>query len=456
MNNLLLPTILMVVESAIYLFMGVLFDIPPELHIRTLCLYLLFMATYKHFKVRSSLIWDEMRNVAKALLLFIITITLIVVEETLWLTLMTYLLISIIMFVSSISTSRFLRIKYRNIFARKTLVIGIGNDAKRYVDITKNNRFALTDVVAMFTIEKKCDLKELIDINLGRHGTIPVYQYSQLDEVIRENKINQIVVILPEANRDDVAYVMKDLNGKVQHIKHLVEGIGLITFSSIIQDFDGLVLVSTSRDVMNILDRAFKRIVDVSAGIVGCLLVGPIALCIKYKYVKEGDKSPIIFKQERIGKNGKMIKIYKFRTMIPNAETVLEELMEKDPDIKREYLQNKKLRNDPRITKIGNKLRSTSLDEFPQFINVIKGEMSLVGPRPYLFREKDDMDVYYKSIISCKPGITGMWQANGRSDVGFEDRCKLDDFYYKNWSISLDFIIIYKTIKSVLYGKGAL
>lgn len=142
--------------------------------------------------------------------------------------------------------------------------------------------------------------------------------------------------------------------------------------------------------------------------------------------------------------------------MIPNAEQVLEELMEKDPEIKKEYLTNKKLQNDPRITEAGHFLRKSSLDEFPQFINVLKGEMSLVGPRPYLFREKEDMGIYYDSVIHCKPGITGMWQANGRSDVGFEDRCKLDDYYYKNWTLSLDMIIIYKTVKSVVYGKGAL
>lgn len=142
--------------------------------------------------------------------------------------------------------------------------------------------------------------------------------------------------------------------------------------------------------------------------------------------------------------------------MVPNAEQLLEDLMEKDPEIREEYLTNKKLRNDPRITKVGEALRKRSLDEFPQFINVLKGEMSLVGPRPYLPREKEDMDIFYNTIIKSKPGITGMWQANGRSDVSFEDRCKFDDYYYKNWSIGLDVIIVYKTIKGVLYGRGAL
>src|SRR5699024_4468702 len=125
--------------------------------------------------------------------------------------------------------------------------------------------------------------------------------------------------------------------------------------------------------------------------LLGIILLIPIAIFIRYKNRKSGDYDPIIFTQNRIGLKGKSIKIYKFRTMVPNAEQVLEELMAKDPEIKKEYLTNKKLVNDPRITEVGKVLRKTSLDEFPQFINVLKGEMSFVGPRPYLFREKEDM-----------------------------------------------------------------
>ena len=142
--------------------------------------------------------------------------------------------------------------------------------------------------------------------------------------------------------------------------------------------------------------------------------------------------------------------------MVPHAEEVLEKMMAEDPAIREEYLTNKKLVNDPRITKVGHMLRKTSLDEWPQFVNVLKGEMSFIGPRPYLPREKEDMGKYYDSIIQCKPGVTGMWQANGRSDVSFDYRCKLDDYYYRNWSIWLDFTIMYKTVKAVVYGKGSL
>ena len=137
--------------------------------------------------------------------------------------------------------------------------------------------------------------------------------------------------------------------------------------------------------------------------------------------VKKSSPGPIIFCQERVGLHNKPFKMYKFRSMGVQSASKEQKAWT--------------VHNDPRVTPVGRIIRKTSLDELPQLFNVLKGDMSLVGPRPYLPREKEDMDIYYDSVIECKPGITGMWQANGRSDVGFEDRCKLDDYYYRNWSL---------------------
>ena len=198
-----------------------------------------------------------------------------------------------------------------------------------------------------------------------------------------------------------------------------------------------------------------KRSFDIICGIVGCICLIPIMLIVKIAYLINKDKAPILFKQERIGKDGEKIYIYKVRSMVHNAEQVLEELMEKNPEIKREYLTNKKLENDPRITPIGKFIRKTSLDEFGQFINVLKGEMTMIGPRPYLPREKNDMKKYYEDIITCKPGITGLWQANGRSNINFENRCRLDSFYSKHKCLVFDLKIFKKTFSAVLTGEGA-
>lgn len=198
-----------------------------------------------------------------------------------------------------------------------------------------------------------------------------------------------------------------------------------------------------------------KRLADIFFAIIGCLMLIPLTIIIKLCCVLKGDFSPIIFKQDRIGKNGKTIKIYKYRSMVVGADQILKDLIENDPVIAEEYKRNKKLKNDPRITPIGKIIRATSIDEFPQFINVLKGEMSLVGPRPYLHREIEDMGEYYETIIKSKPGITGYWQVNGRSGTNFVQRLVMDEYYYYNRGIILDIKIFIKTILKVIKKDGA-
>lgn len=204
------------------------------------------------------------------------------------------------------------------------------------------------------------------------------------------------------------------------------------------------------------INKIAKRIVDILAGIVGTAILIPLSICIKIASMINNEEGSIFFVQNRVGKNGKIFKIYKFRTMIVGAEEELERLLTENEKIRIEYRENKKIKDDPRITKIGRILRKTSLDEFPQFINILKGEMSLVGPRPYLRREKKDMGDAYQRIISLKPGLTGLWQISGRSDINFEDRVKLDLEYYNNNSFWGDIKIVFATITTVLKRKGAI
>lgn len=198
-----------------------------------------------------------------------------------------------------------------------------------------------------------------------------------------------------------------------------------------------------------------KRIIDIICGLIGIILLIPVTIVLKIISMCTGDFKSIFFVQERVGYKGKRIKIFKYRSMVPNAEQKLEELMEKDPKIKKEYLENKKLENDPRVTKIGGFIRKYSIDELPQLINVFIGSMSIVGPRPYLPREIDDMGEYYKYVIVCKPGVTGLWQVSGRSDVSFNHRLKLDKKYVDERSLLFDIKIFFKTFSVVLFKKGA-
>lgn len=153
-----------------------------------------------------------------------------------------------------------------------------------------------------------------------------------------------------------------------------------------------------------------KRTIDIIGSLVGVIALIPLTIGIYIANLINKDKGPIFYTQERIGKNGKLFKMYKFRSMVVGADEKLQEYLKQNRDAREEYKKYKKLKDDPRITKVGKFIRKTSIDEFPQFINVLKGDMSLVGPRPYLPREKEEMGDSYEYITKCKPGITGFWQ----------------------------------------------
>lgn len=200
-----------------------------------------------------------------------------------------------------------------------------------------------------------------------------------------------------------------------------------------------------------------KKIIDIVAGVIGVIILAPITLVVWIiRLCMHENDGPLFFEQLRIGKDGKQFRLYKFRTMVMNADEKLYKYLEENEEARKEYKKYKKLKNDPRITKLGNFLRKTSLDEFPQFINLLKGNMSLVGPRPYLYREKNDMGDYYDQIVQVKPGITGYWQVNGRNDVDFEERTYMDTYYIEHRGIIMDLKIILKTVLKMFKKEGAI
>lgn len=198
-----------------------------------------------------------------------------------------------------------------------------------------------------------------------------------------------------------------------------------------------------------------KRAIDIFGAIIGCAFLIPITITLFVIKIFSKNKNKIFYTQERIGKDGKIFKLYKYQTMIPNADEYLFKYLEENEDARKEYTKNKKLKYDPRVTKIGNVLRKTSIDEFPQFINVLKGDMSLVGPRPYLLREKEEMGESYNNIIKTRPGITGPWQVGGRSDLSFNERLNIESKYSDNATFFGDVKILLKTVSVAFNKKGA-
>ncbi|TDB55456.1 sugar transferase [Bacillus sp. CBEL-1] len=197
-----------------------------------------------------------------------------------------------------------------------------------------------------------------------------------------------------------------------------------------------------------------KRLIDILGALIGLILTSPIFLSIAFAYAFGNNKGPIFFKQLRVGKNGKLFYMYKFRSMIVNAEKILRD----DRVLYAKYIKNNyklEQEEDPRITKLGKFLRRTSLDELPQLINVLKGEMSLTGPRPVIQEELKEYEARIEDFLSVKPGVTGYWQICGRSNVGYPERADIEFYYVDNQSFKLDALILFKTVWLVLSKKGA-
>ncbi len=209
------------------------------------------------------------------------------------------------------------------------------------------------------------------------------------------------------------------------------------------------------KNIANYMFLFIKRVFDIICSIIGLIALIPLILIIKIVYLIHKDTNSIFYTQNRVGKDGKVFKLYKFRTMVPNADEMLKEIL-KDPLRRREWNLTQKLQHDPRVTKIGRILRKSSLDEMPQMLNVLLGDMSIIGPRPLVINELDKFKGNHDLYESVKPGVTGWWAVNGRSNVeDYKERLELEYYYVNNKSIKLDTLVIFKTFKVIFNRTGA-
>jgi undecaprenyl-phosphate galactose phosphotransferase len=204
-----------------------------------------------------------------------------------------------------------------------------------------------------------------------------------------------------------------------------------------------------------ITHRFIKRLFDIMFSFSILVLFLPIFIIVAIA-IRISSKGPIIYSHQRVGRGGKKFGCFKFRTMYPYADKKLKEILENNPELQKEWETTYKLKHDPRITPIGSFLRKTSLDEFPQFINVLKGDLSVVGPRPVI---RDEIIKYYgvkaAKVLSIRPGLTGLWQVSGRSDTTYDSRILLDEEYINNQSLALDIKLVLKTIPAMIFSRGA-
>jgi Undecaprenyl-phosphate galactose phosphotransferase WbaP len=325
------------------------------------------------------------------------------------------------------------------------VVFGSGKTAKLVCQCLKKNTSA--GYTPVLFLDDNPDSDNEID-------GIPVIHDTRIaHEIVKRYNIKMAIVAMPALESKKLK---KLINTSVSAFRYNIIIPNFYTFSSIwmsVRDFNGVLGIDASSKFKLTWNLFLKRLLDLGIVIIGGLMVLPFLLIIAF-LIKISSKGPVFFKQKRVGKNGKHFIVYKFRSMILDAENKLQEILNKDPALMTEYKKNHKLKKDPRITLIGKFIRRTSIDEIPQIINVLKGEMSLVGPRPIFDFEVPEYEDDFERVFSIKPGITGMWQVSGRSDA-YESRVTYDTYYQQSWSLWLDLWIIYKTFGVVIFGKGA-
>lgn len=273
-------------------------------------------------------------------------------------------------------------------------------------------------------------------------------------ELDLRGKVDTAIFAMPHTRRKYLVELLEQARLNFRQVILIPNYSGVTNSSVVARDLAGIFGVEIRHNLLDTWTQRSKRAVDLLATSIGGILALPLILILCLLVWLESGR-PIFYKDQRVGRDHKLFPCVKFRTMVPDAESVLQKLLKDRKDLSEEYHKYHKLREDPRVTRIGSFLRKTSLDELPQIWNVLKGEMSLVGPRPYLPRESRDVGKAQNEILRVSPGITGPWQVNGRNRLSFAERVQMDSLYVHNWSVWLDLLFLARTVHCVLFERGA-
>lgn len=333
-------------------------------------------------------------------------------------------------------------------WSRPVVVVGTKEDV---IDvITRLNharRFALKPVFVLLT-DKVTSKVEILGVPTSLNSPAQLFE-------LRKSGVELAVFASPsnEMNKNQKEQ-LHTISLVFPKIIFVLADSPLSTLSMKPMDFEGKAALLVQYNLLNPTTAIMKRLLDLLLCAISLVIAFPLFLVLAL-LIRLDSPGPAVFVQKRLGKNGAEFDLLKFRTMCIDADNKLPTILENDETLRQEYGKYHKLKNDPRVTRIGKFLRKTSLDEFPQLWNVIRGEMHLVGPRAYLPTERTKMEGYAKVIHRVAPGLTGWWQVMGRHDVQFESRLKMDEYYISNFSLWMDFFIVIKTVWIVLTGKGA-
>ncbi len=351
--------------------------------------------------------------------------------------------------VLTIVTTRFIyrrliyRLRQRGLFTRRVLIVGTNDEGRYVAEQLRAAPQAGMEIVGFL------DPRESADSPVEG---LPVWQgLNTLGERVRQLGIEEVIVVPTALRREELLELYRDWAREERLRIRLSSGLyELFTTGVQVREVGFIPLVSLNRTRITGMDALMKAVLDYVGAALLLVLLSPvfllIALCIRLD-----SPGPIIYRRRVVGLNGRIFDAYKFRTMIVDADAYLES----HPELKKEWEETGKIRNDPRVTRVGKWLRRTSLDELPQLVNVLRGQMSLVGPRMITPTELPRFGRWRHNLLTVKPGLTGLWQVSGRADLSYEERVRLDMYYIRNYTIWLDLRLLLHTVRVVIQGKGA-
>jgi len=340
----------------------------------------------------------------------------------------------------------------RYLFAQKrwwgypVMVLGAGKTGEMVVrTLQQRPRIGLKPVV-------------VLDDNPDKHGSlhnVPVLGGVELAPVLaKARKIPYAIVAMPGVSRDRLLQILEQYGQTFAHLLIIPDLFGFSSLWVEAKDMGGILGLEVRQQLLLPGPRLAKFLIDRLITLMGGLIVLPFIILIAL-LIRIDSPGPVLYGQIRIGQNGESFKAWKFRSMVKNADRTLESYLDAHPELRESWERDHKLRNDPRITRVGRFLRQTSLDELPQLWNILRGEMSLVGPRPIVDEEIQRYGEKFGLYTKVTPGLTGLWQVSGRNNLTYEERVSLDAYYVRNWSVWLDLYILIRTVWVVISGEGA-
>lgn len=337
-----------------------------------------------------------------------------------------------------------LKLRRFGFFTSRTVIVGVNEESHLLAEQLGNWEYSGLYLVGF--IDDKTPVGNTVYKSLCTLGPM-----ENLDKIIQRYGIKDVILSGSALSREQVLYLYNQYGTSNRINLRMSSGLyEIITTGLRVQDFAGVPLVTVNKVRLTGTDQALKVILDYTFTILAMVAIIPLFIIISIA-LKLDSRGPIIHRRRVMGVNGRQFDAFKFRTMYVNGN----EILDAHPDLKEELAKNHKIKNDPRVTRVGKWLRKSSMDEIPQFFNILRNQMSVVGPRMISPEELNEFKQWGMNLLTVKPGITGLWQVSGRSDVSYAERVRLDMYYIRNWSIWMDLRLLFRTIPAVLSRRGA-